>query len=211
MHDDGGLVVVKVLRAGVALGIGSSVSASCSACRCTFASSALCTASLRCPSCINNPQILPRYACLQVYAKRPDAPDVRPYKERLAELRAKLAGLDYPHAWPAQVGCQCIASDAWGMRRRTDRCLSAAARLKGRRQELPSQCLTQMTSHQTSHLRCLQPCLVNRSAWWKQSAACSCCASTCTPTWRSASPPAPSSRSSRRWAGRGGVLHSASV
>lgn len=42
---------------------------------------------------------------LQVYAKRPDGPDVRPYKERLAELRAKLAGLDYPHAWPAQVGC----------------------------------------------------------------------------------------------------------
>lgn len=39
---------------------------------------------------------------VKVYAKRPDGPDVRPYKERLAELRAKLAGLDYPHAWPAQ-------------------------------------------------------------------------------------------------------------
>ena len=47
----------------------------------------------------------PHCGCPQVYAKRPDAPDVRPYKERLAELRAKLAGLDYPHAWPAQVGC----------------------------------------------------------------------------------------------------------
>lgn len=66
------------------------------------------------PSSCNAPSAKPpahttRRRHPQVYAKRPDGPDVRPYKERLAELRAKLAGLDYPHAWPAQVGC-CLHS-----------------------------------------------------------------------------------------------------
>ena len=43
---------------------------------------------------------------MQVYAKRVgtggDSPDVRPYKERLLEVRARLAGLDHPHVWPVQ-------------------------------------------------------------------------------------------------------------
>lgn len=43
---------------------------------------------------------------LQVYAKRVgaggDSQDVRPYKERLLEVRARLAGLEHPHVWPVQ-------------------------------------------------------------------------------------------------------------
>lgn len=38
----------------------------------------------------------------QVYAKRPDAPDIRPYRERLADVRTRLAGLEAPHVWPSQ-------------------------------------------------------------------------------------------------------------
>ena len=43
----------------------------------------------------------------QVYAKRPagsggDPLDVRPYKERVLEVRNALAGLPYPHVWPVQ-------------------------------------------------------------------------------------------------------------
>lgn len=40
-----------------------------------------------------------------MYTKRGgvgDALDVRPYKERLLDVRSRLAGLPYPHAWPAQ-------------------------------------------------------------------------------------------------------------
>lgn len=40
------------------------------------------------------------HACLQVYAKRPGAPDLRPYRERLQGIRAALAGVE--HCWPAQ-------------------------------------------------------------------------------------------------------------
>ncbi|KAL4452504.1 hypothetical protein ABPG75_008166 [Micractinium tetrahymenae] len=41
---------------------------------------------------------------VKVYAKRGGGEplDVRPYKERLLDVRSRLAGLPYPHAWPAQ-------------------------------------------------------------------------------------------------------------
>lgn len=39
-----------------------------------------------------------------MYSKRGNGEtlDVRPYKERLLDVRSRLAGLPYPHAWPAQ-------------------------------------------------------------------------------------------------------------
>jgi phosphoinositide-3-kinase regulatory subunit 4 len=38
----------------------------------------------------------------QVYAKRDDTPDLRPYRERLLGVRSALSGLDYPHTWAVQ-------------------------------------------------------------------------------------------------------------
>ena len=48
----------------------------------------------RCSPCAARPT--------QTYVKRPDTPDLRPYEDRLLAIRAALAGVAYPHAWPAQ-------------------------------------------------------------------------------------------------------------
>ncbi|GAB4818761.1 hypothetical protein N2152v2_005807 [Parachlorella kessleri] len=37
-----------------------------------------------------------------VYQKRGDSPDVRPYEEKLADIRSRLLTVNYPHVWPTQ-------------------------------------------------------------------------------------------------------------
>jgi hypothetical protein len=45
---------------------------------------------------------LPAQHEAQVYAKRDDSPDLRPYRERLLAMGAALASVEHPHAWPVQ-------------------------------------------------------------------------------------------------------------
>ena len=83
----------------------------------------------------------------KVYAKRPDGPELRPYRERLADLRGRLAGLRHPHAWPAQ---RVVETERAALLLRQYLASSLAARVtsrpfltlaeKARRRRLPGGC-----------------------------------------------------------------------